>query len=1066
MAGERRSVKSIFDEAAEITSREGLETYLDRACGGDADLRSEVEALLRALGDAGDFLESSPDIDALDVAADTAPGDDPDGMRPTGEPGSASGATTASLHAPRPLMEGPGTMIGPYKLLQKIGEGGMGVVFMAEQQRPVRRKVALKVIKPGMDSGQVVARFEAERQALALMDHANIARVFDAGATDTGRPFFVMELVKGVPITEYCDRNQLPPGERLELFIPVCGAIQHAHQKGIIHRDIKPSNVLVTLQDGVPVPKVIDFGVAKAIDQHLTERTIFTEFGAVIGTLEYMSPEQAEMGSMDIDTRSDVYSLGVLLYELLTGSTPLERAKLRKVAFADVLKRIREEEPTRPSTRLSESNDLLPSISAQRKMEPARLTKLVRGELDWIVLKALEKDRMRRYETAAGFAKDIRRYIEGDPVEAGPPSASYKLGKFARKHQLALATAGAFAALLVVATAVSVGFAVLADRQKKKAEDREQLAIEAVKHYGDAIEANPELKNNPSLAGLRTALLKEPQAFFRHLRGRLQADRDTSPAALDRLAMTSYNLGHITAEVGDKPDAVLALEQAAAILEGLVRAFPEDAKYRADLGKTCVNLGLLKKELGGSSEAMDLFEKARDILDRLARERPSDSQVRIDLGMCLNNIGLVCHHTGRLAEAMAWYRRALEIRERVTRELPSDGRSWSVLAASYNNIGLVQVEMGRKAEALASYERARAILDRLAKGDPSAVDFQDGLARGHFNVGSMQAASGLSAEALASHEQARAIREKLVRENSAVTRFREDLAESHNSVAVLLREAGRADEAMRSFEEAAAAWAILAQRDASVADYQSGLARSLVNIGLLKQETGRQSEAMEPYERARAIREMLVRENSAVTQYQEDLAQTYNSLGILHAGMGEMARALGRFEDAVAIRERLASRDPSVSRLQKDLALGHHNLAHMHSLLGHAARAMESFRRAASAWEMVLKREPTDARARGSLASTYDGIGTLTIQADAPADATSWFEKAFKIREELAAEHPESPDIASDLGGSLNNLALMDLRQRHFDEARTGSSAPSNARRRRWRPSPATPPTGSSSPTT
>ncbi len=442
MPAEQRSVKSIFDEAAEITSCEERARYLDRACEGNADLRHEVEALLRALGKAGQFLEASPAIDALDVAADSTSLDNPAGTDASKDQGAVSDGTTASVRAPAVLFERPGTMIGPYKLLQQIGEGGMGVVFMAEQQRPVRRKVALKVIKPGMDSGQVIARFEAERQALALMDHANIARVLDAGATDTGRPYFVMELVKGVPITEYCDRNQLSPKERLELFIPVCQSIQHAHQKGIIHRDIKPSNVLVTLQDGVPVPKVIDFGVAKAIEQRLTERTLFTEFGAVIGTLEYMSPEQAEMGSMDIDTRSDIYSLGVLLYELLTGSTPLERAKIRGAAFAEILKRIREEEPTRPSTRLSESKDALPSISAQRKMEPARLTKLVRGELDWIVLKALEKDRTRRYETAAGFAKDIRHYIEGDPVEAGPPSASYRLRKLAASTESPLRQLG------------------------------------------------------------------------------------------------------------------------------------------------------------------------------------------------------------------------------------------------------------------------------------------------------------------------------------------------------------------------------------------------------------------------------------------------------------------------------------------------------------------------------------------------------------------------------------------------------------------------------------------------
>jgi serine/threonine protein kinase len=315
-----------------------------------------------------------------------------------------------------------------------------------------------------MDTKQVIARFEAERQALALMDHQHIAKVLDAGATDTGRPYFVMELVKGVAITEYCDRHHLTPRERLELFVPVCQAIQHAHQKGIIHRDLKPSNVLVTLYDGQPVAKVIDFGVAKAINQRLTEQTMFTLFGQIIGTLEYMSPEQAEMGALDIDTRSDIFSLGVLLYELLTGTTPLERARLRGATYVEILRRIREEETPRPSARLSEPSEALATISAQRKTEPARLAKLVRGELDWIVMKALEKDRTRRYETANGLARDLQRYLAGDPVEAGPPSAVYRLRKFARKHRAALTTASLFAALLVVGAVVSTWQAIRATR--------------------------------------------------------------------------------------------------------------------------------------------------------------------------------------------------------------------------------------------------------------------------------------------------------------------------------------------------------------------------------------------------------------------------------------------------------------------------------------------------------------------------------------------------------------------------------------------------------------------------
>src|SRR5262245_57200097 len=307
-----------------------------------------------------------------------------------------------------PPSERVGATIGRYKLLERIGEGGFGVVYMAEQQQPIRRKVALKVVKPGFDTRQVIARFEAERQALALMEHENIAKVLDAGATESGRPYFVMELVHGVPITDFCDKNRLPTRERLELFVEVCRAIQHAHMKGIIHRDIKPTNVLVTLHEGVPVPKVIDFGVAKATGQQLTEKTLFTNFARMVGTPLYMSPEQAEMTGVDVDTRSDVYSLGVLLYELLTGATPLDNERLKRAAFDEVRRIIREEEPLRPSTRLSKMDDEALDISAaRRKSDPKQLDRLMRGELDWIVMKALEKDRSRRYETATGLARDV-----------------------------------------------------------------------------------------------------------------------------------------------------------------------------------------------------------------------------------------------------------------------------------------------------------------------------------------------------------------------------------------------------------------------------------------------------------------------------------------------------------------------------------------------------------------------------------------------------------------------------------------------------------------------------------
>jgi serine/threonine protein kinase/WD40 repeat protein len=412
-----QSVRDLFVAAVQLPPGQ-WEAFLKEACACDEGLRRQVSDLLHEHQQASGFL----DRPAASLCATGA-------LDPAGD-----GAAAAQ--------EGPGTMIGPYKLLELIGEGGMGAVWMAEQRQPVQRRVALKIIKAGMDTRQVVARFEAERQALALMDHPNIAKVLDGGTTACGRPYFVMELVKGTPITRYCDEHRLTPRERLGLFLPVCQAIQHAHQKGVIHRDIKPANVLVAPYDGEPVPKVIDFGVAKATGQRLTERTLFTGFGAVVGTLEYMAPEQAELNNHDIDTRSDIYSLGVLLYELLTGTTPLRHERLKEAAFTEMLRLIREEEPPRPSTRLSELKETLPSISAQRHMEPARLTRLVRGELDWIVMKALEKDRRRRYETANGLARDVERYLADEPVRACPPSAAYRLRKLLRRNRGPVVAAG------------------------------------------------------------------------------------------------------------------------------------------------------------------------------------------------------------------------------------------------------------------------------------------------------------------------------------------------------------------------------------------------------------------------------------------------------------------------------------------------------------------------------------------------------------------------------------------------------------------------------------------------
>src|SRR5882672_4759026 len=429
----------VFTEALQLPPSQRAR-YLDRACGADSELRQKVEALLEGHDHVGDFLEHSPQTTSLP---------------------SRSGVTAG---------EKPGDRIGHYKLLQQIGEGGWGVVFMAEQEEPVRRRVALKIIKPGMDTKSVIARFEAERQALALMDHPNIARMFDAGATESGRPYFVMELVRGVKITEYCDQHSLTTEERLKLFVQVCQAVQHAHQKGIIHRDIKPSNILVTTSlEGVATPMVIDFGIAKATtDQRLTDKTLFTAFEMLIGTPAYMSPEQAGLAAVDVDTRTDIYSLGVLLYELLTGSTPFETGELLKVGLDEIRRVIREQEPVRPSTRLSKMAEAdLTKVAQQRQSEPPRLIHIVRGDLDWIVMKALEKDRTRRYETANDLALDVKRFLANEPVSARPPSRLYKFQKTVRRNRLLFIAIGIIATLVIVSLIV-VSAALAQERQSRR----------------------------------------------------------------------------------------------------------------------------------------------------------------------------------------------------------------------------------------------------------------------------------------------------------------------------------------------------------------------------------------------------------------------------------------------------------------------------------------------------------------------------------------------------------------------------------------------------------------------
>ncbi|MHC4350572.1 MAG: serine/threonine protein kinase, partial [Planctomycetota bacterium] len=426
-ANHRKQAEELYQIAVDLPA-EQRPAFLQERCGGDNALRAEVERLLEV-----------HELETLSLLRKPV-------FHLQDEPG-----------------EQVGDRIGPYKLLGKLGEGGMGVVYLAEQAEPIRRTVALKLIKLGMDTREVIARFESERQVLAFLEHPGVAKVFDAGTTGTGRPYFVMEYVAGVPITNYCDTERLSTTERLDLFIQVCDAVQHAHQQGIIHRDIKPSNVLVTLQEDAARVKVIDFGVAKATRQRLTEKTVFTEYGQLLGTPEYMSPEQAEMTGLNVDTRTDIYSLGVLLYELLSGSLPFDPTELRQAGFDEIRRRIREVEPPQPSTRLSSLGDASVTVAGQRATDPRTLERQVRGDLDWITMKAMDKSRTRRYASASELAADIRRHLNDEPVLAGPPGPMYRLSKFARRHRAAVSAITAVAAVLIIATIVSVLFAIQAN---------------------------------------------------------------------------------------------------------------------------------------------------------------------------------------------------------------------------------------------------------------------------------------------------------------------------------------------------------------------------------------------------------------------------------------------------------------------------------------------------------------------------------------------------------------------------------------------------------------------------
>jgi serine/threonine protein kinase len=865
-------VKSVFGKALEFDSSTQRAAYLDQACGSDTRLRGEVDSLLQAHEAAGPFLG---DTHEADVKGGFAP------------------ATEVSA----------GTMLGRYKLLEPIGEGGMGAVWMAKQIEPVKRLVAVKLIKPGMDSKSVVARFEAERQALALMDHENIARVLDAGTTESGRLYFAMDLVKGVPITRYCDEHRLTPRQRLELFIPVCRAIQHAHQKGIIHRDIKPSNVLVALYDGKAVPKVIDFGVAKATGQSLTDETLVTGFGNIVGTAEYMSPEQAEFNQLDIDTRSDIYSLGVLLFELLTGSPPFTMKEMERPNALELLRAIREEEPTKPSRKLSTSESL-PALAASRGMEPARLARLVRGELDWIVLKALEKRRSRRYESANAFAQDVERYLAGEAVQACPPSARYRFKKFARRHRLPLA-AGAVAVL--AAAAAIIGLAVSnhliseEKQQKEAALEEKETALEqrgvALKQEAGALRDAIREKNraDDNLAAARTAvkefLLKTSNSpllgahDFQDLRKELlesalpfyrkfvrQAQRN--PRLEAERARAYQDLANLRRQLGDVAGGLKDLAEAEKILQTLSRQFPDQPDHTHELAIALVNRGIFLDDKSHLDDARKAYQQAAAILEPLTAAYPRGEYLATS-AQAANNLGTVDQKLGNAEDAEKNFRRGLDIRKKLLDANPNSDQCKRDLAQSLGNLGLLFRKLNRSDEAIQACEDALALLDadKPVESQVWQVSLASLLTRSMVltNLAECQREKGRLRKAERALKEVLSVREAIVDRYPSVPRFQREQAGTLNNFGNLLVSLDRRERAKNAYEKSAAIYERLAARPSSDPDISIRLAGTYSNLARLVGDTGNLEASLPFSTKAIATLEAAYRKDSRVVKVRESL---------------------------------------------------------------------------------------------------------------------------------------------------------------------------------------------------
>ncbi len=799
MASDVQRVRAVFLGAVEQPAAE-REGFLDRECGADDNLRRRVDGLLRAYDQTGE-----PD------------------------PARAPAAPPAKTTDYEPARGPESVVAGRYRLVDKIGEGGMGEVWVARQEEPVRRKVALKLIKAGMDSKSVLARFEQERQALALMNHPNIAKVLDGGTTG-GRPFFVMELVEGLPLTRFCDEVRLGIRERLELFVPVCQAVQHAHQKGIIHRDLKPSNILVASTDGKAIPKVIDFGLAKATGGRLTDDSLSTQCGAVIGTVEYMSPEQAGLSGQDIDTRADIYSLGVILYELLTGLRPFDGKRLRAAALDEMIRILREEEPPRPSSRLS-ADGSAPSLAAARRIGPKKLVTLMRGELDWVVMKCLEKQRDRRYETANGLARDVQRYLADEAVEARPPSARYRLRKLVRRNKGRMTAAALVLLALVggiVATtwqAVRAGHARgLAEAQKVRAETAEG---EAKRRLAEATEqrtiaqdrllkavdvvdrmmvrvAGERWGRKPELREERRKVLQDAVAFFEGL----SPEEGEGPQARRAAVNARMKASGAFIALGDTAAARGHLAKAIAQQRRLVADAPGDAEQLTQLGTLLALLGTTELLVARYDEAEAAYQEAMALSRRAAERAPGRSPPRVALAECLATYGHFIFTRDPDGSAKL-YDEAVTI----ARQLVADGdTSYEVrlsLASGLSSRVFRESNLGRTAEADRLLTEAEALLARLAGEEPPTArlaDFFDATriqAIGHR--ASLMRHTGKHAAAAEKHREALAITEAMLANQPGYFSWLNQRLLTLIQIAESLHRAGRGDESVKMLAEIAGA---------------------------------------------------------------------------------------------------------------------------------------------------------------------------------------------------------------------------------------------------------------------